>query len=221
MVSLIAFDLDGTLIDSKKDIADSLNAALRECGFPTLAQQKIEELVGRGARQLVKEALGNPSDEQLWRVFENFWRIYDLHCLDQTMLYPGVREFLDLGVPQTLAVITNKPQHFTKKILEGLKIDSRFRWIIGGDTLPVQKPDPAVLQPILADWQDGRNALIVGDSDIDIQLGRAAVWSTCAVTYGFRPREELQSLRPDFIIDRFAELKDLPVFKTFAAREVS
>lgn len=220
MISLIAFDLDGTLIDSKKDIADSLNAALRECGFKTLSQEKIEELVGRGARQLVKEAIGNPSEEQLWQVFEKFWKIYDAHCLDQTALYPGVREFLESTPSFELAVVTNKPQHFTHKILQGLKLDHYFRWILGGDTLPVQKPDPAMLQPILQDWK-GSAALFVGDSDVDIQVGKAAGWQTCAVTYGFRPRHEIELLQPDFIIDRFSELIALPIFKDVPIREVS
>lgn len=221
MVSLIIFDLDGTLVDSKKDIADSLNLSLSACGFSTLSQEKIEDLVGRGARQLVKEAIGDPSDEVLWRVFQRFCQTYDEHLLDFTRLYPGVREFLESHSELPMAVVTNKPQHFSKKILEGLKIDHHFRWLIAGDTLTVQKPDPQVLQPILQETGPFEQALIVGDSDVDIFLGKAAGLLTCAVSYGFRPRKELELLQPDFLIDRFTELSQLPLFTSGAAQEAS
>jgi 2-phosphoglycolate phosphatase len=212
MISLLIFDLDGTLIDSKKDIAVSLNAALEQEGFAPLSEKTVQDLVGRGAQRLVMEALGNPTGEQLGRVFLNFWNHYDAHCLDRTSLYPGVREFLESCTDIPMAVVTNKPELFSRKILQGLGVASRFRWLIGGDTLGVQKPDPRVLDPIFAELGGKPEALIVGDSEIDIDCGRDAGLWTCAVTYGFRGREELLALKPDFLIDRIEELPGLPVF---------
>jgi phosphoglycolate phosphatase len=221
MLPLLIFDLDGTLIDSKKDIADSLNYSLATEGFSTLPDEQIENLVGRGARQLVCQAIGNPTDDELGKVFRTFWNHYYAHLLDQTMLYPGVLNFLESFSHLSKAVVTNKPEIFSKKILEGLKIDHHFRWVIGGDTLPIQKPNPQVFDPILQDLGVPVQALMIGDSDVDIECGRAAGFLTCAVTYGFRPRQELELVRPDFIIDGFEELEQLPIFSEGFKQEAS
>jgi len=213
MHRLLIFDLDGTLIDSKKDIAVSLNHALQAEGFPTLSDQVIQDLVGRGARRLVKEAIGNPTDEQLGKVFLTFWNHYHEHCLDHTDLYPGVRELLERHRDLPMAVVTNKPELFSKKILEALDINRYFRWLIAGDTLATQKPDPKVFEPILKDLAGPVHAIIVGDSDVDINCGKAAGFKTCAVTYGFRTRAELEEYEPDFMIDRLEELSELSFFQ--------
>jgi len=210
MSPVLIFDLDGTLIDSKKDIADSLNYALKEEGFATLSERKIEEMVGHGAKTLVRDALGNPSDEALGRVFLTFWNYYHEHLLDQTRLYPGVSEFLERHPDIPKAVVTNKPEIFSRKILDGLGIRSHFRWLIGGDTLPIQKPDPKVFEPIFQEIEGQVEGVMVGDSHVDIECGRAAGLQTCAVTYGFRPREELLAYRPDFLIDSFGDFSALP-----------
>ncbi|MDX1387294.1 MAG: HAD hydrolase-like protein, partial [bacterium] len=151
MAKLLVFDLDGTLIDSRQDIATSLNFALEQEGFPVLSKKEIHNLVGWGARKLVADALGNPSQEDLERVFQSFWKYYDQHLLDETALYPDVLPFLDSTENWHRAVITNKPEGFTHKILKGLKLDSYFDWIFGGDSMAVRKPDPAVLDPIRAE----------------------------------------------------------------------
>jgi phosphoglycolate phosphatase len=210
MSPVLIFDLDGTLVDSKKDIANSLNYALRHEGLAPLAQAKIEELVGHGAKTLVRDALGNPPDEVLGRVFLTFWNYYQEHLLDETRLYPSVAEFLENSKNWPKAVVTNKPELFSRKILEGLGVRGHFRWLIGGDTLPVQKPDPAVFAPIFHELGEPVGGLMVGDSHVDIECGRAAGLKTCAVTYGFRPREELLDCRPDFLVDDFAAFSRLP-----------
>ncbi|MDL1872851.1 HAD family hydrolase [Deltaproteobacteria bacterium PRO3] len=213
MSPVLIFDLDGTLIDSKKDIADSLNYALEREGFATLPDKKIEELVGHGAKTLVRDALGNPSDEALGRVFLTFWNRYHDHLLDQTRLYPGVLEFLEEYRHLPKAVVTNKPELFSQKILEGLGVRSHFRWLIGGDTLPIQKPDPEVFRPIFRDLGAPAPGVMVGDSHVDIECGRAAGLATCAVSYGFRPREELLAYEPDYLIDSFADFSRLPFLR--------
>ncbi len=211
MLSLVVFDLDGTLIDSKTDIANSVNYALQEEGFAPLAQDIIEGFVGRGLSHLIRDAIGNPSAEQALRVAQGFCRHYDTHLLDQTKLYPGLQDLLEKlrGVP--MAVVTNKPYDFSKKILEGLKIDHYFRWLIGGDTLPIQKPNPLVFEPIFKDLGTTPKGLMIGDSDIDIHSGRGAGLLTCGVTYGFREREEVEKCQPDFLIHDSQDLHELPL----------
>jgi phosphoglycolate phosphatase len=212
-ISLIIFDLDGTLIDSKADIANSVNFALAREGFTTLPNPIIEGFVGRGLSHLISDAIGNPSDEELWKVIQGFWSHYNEHCLDETTLYSGVQSFLEKTSSFQKAVVTNKPYLFSKKILEGLKIDHHFRWLIGGDSLPIQKPSPEVFEPIFQDFEERPQGIIIGDSQIDIECGKAAGLLTCGVSYGYRDREELVAAQPDFLIDHFEELMDLPVFK--------
>jgi len=213
MISLLIFDLDGTLVDSKQDIADALNFALVSEGFSSLEPSAIHDMVGRGARHLVQDALGNPSNDVLARVFLAFWNRYEAHLLDRTQLYPGVREFLENSHHPHKAVVTNKPIGFTHKILQGLKIDHFFRWVIGGDSLGVQKPDPSVLDSIFSDLGERPEGLMVGDSDVDIDCGRGAGLLTCAVTYGFRSREELEVSQPDYMIDNFEQLSQIPILQ--------
>jgi len=213
-LSLIIFDLDGTLIDSKADIANSVNEALAQEGFPRLEPKTIQGFVGRGLSHLIQDTLGNPKPEEIKRVALAFWNHYMDHLLDQTVLYPAVLEFLEATTGYERAVVTNKPYAFSKKILEGLDIASHFRWLIGGDTLPIQKPSPQVFDPIFADFKEKPRGLIVGDSQIDIDCGKAAGLLTCGVTYGYRAREEIVASKPDFMIDRFEELSHLPLFKS-------
>lgn len=213
MLELIIFDLDGTLIDSKADIATSVNHALAQENFPTLDQQTIESFVGRGMMHLIRDALGEPSEEQAQKVGQNFWSHYMEHLLDQTYMYPGVVEFLEQFPDIEKAVVTNKPYAFSKKILEGLKINHHFRWLIGGDSLPHQKPSSKMLDPIFKDLGKKPHSLMVGDSQIDVDCGKGAGILTCGVTYGFRDKEELIACKPDYLISEFSELAGLPCFK--------
>lgn len=213
MVSLIIFDLDGTLIDSKTDIANSVNFALAQEGFPTLPQKTIESFVGRGMMYLIRDVIGTPTEEQAQKVAQNFWQHYMEHLLDETYMYSGVQEFLDEFSYIEKAVVTNKPYAFSKKILEGLKIAPHFRWLIGGDSLPHQKPSPKMLDPIFEELGHKPSTLFVGDSQIDIDCGKAAGTLTCGVTYGFRDPEELVACKPDYLIHQFSELKNLPCLK--------
>jgi phosphoglycolate phosphatase len=209
---VIIFDLDGTLIDSKKDIALSLNYALETEGFSPLPEERIFQLVGWGARQLVEEAIGNPSQEVLHRVYQQFWNYYIEHLLDHTVLYPGVADFLDHFQHCKKGVVTNKPELLSKKIVDGLGIQHHFQWLIGGDTLPIQKPNPLVFKSIQNAIEKGEQAVMVGDSAVDIECGKGAGFLTGGVTYGFRPKSELIDAKPDFLIDRFEEIYDLPIF---------
>jgi len=212
MLELLIFDLDGTLIDSKADIANSVNAALAKEGFPTLPQKTIESFVGRGMMYLIKDVIGEPTEEQARKVAQNFWDHYMENLLVETKMYPGVAGFLEKFPKIPKAIATNKPYAFSKKIIEGLNIDQHFKWLIGGDSLPYQKPPPKMLDPIFEDFKTKPKTLIVGDSQIDVDCGKAAGILTCGVTYGFRDAEELVACKPDYLIHSFEELKNLPIF---------
>ncbi len=213
MNSLLIFDLDGTLVDSRMDIRNSLNYALNQEGFPSLPGEVIDNFVGRGMIQLIQDALGNRSPKDLKRVVKTFWEYYFEHLLDETVLYSGVIDFLEKFSHHPKAVVTNKPYLLSKKILEGLQIDPHFKWLIGGDTLKVQKPSPEVLNPIFKDFETRPETIIIGDSEIDIECGKAAGIVTCAISYGFRSRADLEKAKPDFLVDRFEELAGLDFFK--------
>ncbi len=213
MTRLLIFDLDGTLVDTKKDIAVSLNHALKQEGFKPLPQAQIEALVGWGAKQLVEEALGNPSAEDLQRVFVTFLNYYEAHLMDHSFIYPGVVEFIEAQIDWEMAVVTNKPEVHSKKLLSGLGLDAYFFSVIGGDTLPTRKPDIEVLNVLrdqIGPWEQG---VMVGDSIIDQQFGRDGGLLTCMLTHGFGQIQDLKNAEPDYLVQDFLELAQLPLFQ--------
>jgi len=218
MTRLLIFDLDGTLVDTKKDIALSLNYALEKEGFATLPQAHIEALVGWGAKQLVEEALGHPTAEELQRVFVTFLNYYEAHLLDYSEIYPGVVEFLKSHRDWKMAVVTNKPEVHSHKLLKGMGLDSYFFSVVGGDTLPTRKPDTGVLRVLqeqIGPWELGA---MVGDSLIDHRFGKAGGLLTCLLTHGFGLAEELREAKPNFLVEDFFELGRLPLFSVGATR---
>ena len=206
---LIIFDLDGTLIDSKRDIANSINFALGSVGLNPLSETEISGFVGHGVRALIGQVLGSLEDSRLPMLRKNFQEHYDQHLLDTTQLYAGITELLKSLPEVELAVVSNKPHRMTEKILKGLNIEGFFKWVVGGDTYPVMKPNPQVLSNILAQSQKNRERLMVGDSSVDIQTGRACGIDTCGVTYGFRPLEELKAAGADILVHSVIELQQV------------
>jgi phosphoglycolate phosphatase len=212
-IRLVAFDLDGTLIDSKLDLALSVNATLKHVGRPMLDDEIIFSYVGKGAPTLIRKVVGEdaPEDEVL-EGLEYFLSYYRDHKLDNTSLYPGVRETLrrlaggENSSRRTLAVLTNKPERVSREILAELGVADFFRFIYGGNTFETKKPDPLGLRTLLEKTATpGSAAMIVGDSDVDIQTGaNAGVW-TCGVTYGFGSFE-VETNPPDLTIDSLPEL---------------
>jgi phosphoglycolate phosphatase len=185
---LLVFDLDGTLIDSRRDLADAANALLIESGAQPLAVDAITAMVGEGAPLLVRRALKAAGlDLDIRLALPRFLELYDERLLVHTRLYAGTREALEsLAARATLAVLTNKPQHPTDRILRGLEISSFFRWTIGGDTHHGRKPDPAGLNHLIAEaGGDASTTVMVGDSAIDLRTARAAGTRICLVRYGF------------------------------------
>ena len=185
---LVVFDLDGTLIDSRRDLADAANALIEERGGRPLAVDAIAGMVGEGAALLVRRALTAAGARlDVARDLPRFLELYDQRLLAHTRLYDGTREMLDvLAQKVALAVLTNKPQHHTDAILRGLGIADRFRWVIGGDSAHGRKPDPAGLRYLMASAAAApTETLMVGDSAIDLKTARAAGVRICLAGYGF------------------------------------
>jgi len=211
-VRLVVFDLDGTLVDSKVDLANSVNYSLGAFGYPPLPNETIYSYVGNGASMLIQRSLGTDGRAILPRVLETFLAHYREHLLDTTVPYPGVRE---PGVREALeahdgkfemAILTNKPVDMTRTILLGLSLSRHFVDVRGGDSFGNKKPHPEGLLQILKDrGASPAESLMVGDSVNDILAGQGAGVATCGVTYGLGTKG-FSEHSPDFTIDRFPEL---------------
>lgn len=214
-IKLLIFDLDGTLIDSRLDLVHSINATLRNFGHPGLPDEVVASYVGDGAPMLVRRALGDPQDEAFVKeALEFFLAYYRVHKLDHTHLYPGVKEALAAignanGIRRQMAVLSNKPVHPSRAIVEALGLGGFFSQVHGGNSFSTKKPDPLGANTILE--QTGAQpseTLIVGDSSVDMLTGRNAGLWTCGVTYGFAPHT-LCEAPPDVAVDTPAELAEL------------
>ena len=212
-IQLLIFDLDGTLIDSKLDLALSVNATLAHLGRAPLDEEAIFSYVGQGAPTLIRGVVGDSASlDEISRGLEFFLAYYRQHKLDHTELYPGVREALarlsngQNGSPRTLAVLTNKPERVSREIIAELGLGPLFRFVYGGNSFETKKPDPLGLRQLLGQTSaPAEAAMIVGDSDVDIQTGvSAGVW-TCGVTYGFG-NLQVEVNPPDLLIHSLAEL---------------
>lgn len=185
---LVVFDLDGTLIDSRRDLADATNALLVELGAAPLPVQAVAAMVGEGAAVLVRRALtASGLDPDSPGALERFLTHYDERLLVHTATYDGTREALQaLRRICPLAVLTNKPARATARILDGLGLSECFTWVVGGDTPYGRKPDPAGLRWLMQQAGAAPEAtVLVGDSPIDRETGTRARTRVCLVRYGF------------------------------------
>ncbi len=200
---LLVFDLDGTIADTRTDLANAVNHSLRGLGRQELSTDKIGEFVGDGLQKLmtrVLDATGGTA-QQLENSIESFNSYYKEHLVDNTTLYPGVIETLKSIQGQQLAVLTNKPRHYSIPILEHLGVNSFFQEVYGGDSFPVKKPDPFTLLEVIKKHGVEKNeTLMVGDSIIDVSTARAAGVLVCAVSYGFTSHDKLAAIYPDWLI---------------------
>lgn len=197
----IIFDLDGTLVDSSRDITNAINHAITPHGLPPLTVEKTITLVGEGITRLIEKILPPELTGKKEDILSAFLSYYEAHLSDYSTLYPGVREALERLSNRVLSVVSNKRESLSVKLLKDLGIADCFRSIIGPDTAGERKPSP--LPALLACERAGvktEETVMVGDSDIDIQTGKAAGLITIAVPYGYRPPEMLKSA--DFILER-------------------
>lgn len=209
----LLFDLDGTLVDSRADLAYSINLMLAELNRQPLPTGRVLNFVGEGARLLVERALkatqvAMPSPPEIDRALEIFKFYYRRHLLDQTRAYPEVEETLDCLAHLPKAIVTNKPYDFTVALLEGAGLRAHFNVVFGGDSLAERKPSPLMLtEAARVCGARPARCLMVGDTKFDVMAGRAAGMKTCGYVPGFRGRTELAEAGADFLIERFGELR--------------
>jgi phosphoglycolate phosphatase len=204
----LVFDLDGTLVDSRADLVAAVNHVLHTLGLPELPPRTLYGYVGDGARVLIERALGPAHAGRVVAGLATFVEYYGAHLLDTTRAYPGIVETLDAlrarGI--TLSVLTNKPVAMSRAILEGLGLRDHFADVVGGDSLPVRKPDPAGVQHLRR--RSGTTLdcmLLVGDSMVDVLTARAAGIAFSGVSWGLAP-EALRASGVERIIERPSEL---------------
>ena len=215
-IRLLVFDLDGTLIDSRLDLIHSINAMLRHFERPELPGDLIATYVGDGAPALVRRALGDLNNEPLFReALEYFLGYYRIHKLDHTTVYAGIPEALrSLGTPSNgmqrkMAVLSNKPVNPSRDIVQALGLGDFFVRIYGGNSFTTKKPDPLGVRTILDETSvRAAEAVMIGDSSIDVLTGRNAGLWTCGVAYGFAPHT-LEESPPDVLVETPRELGEL------------
>lgn len=211
MIRLAVFDLDGTLVDSRRDLADAANALVIELGGIPLPEVSIGDMVGEGAAVLVRRVLtaagldaGEPD------ALARFLTLYDDRLLDHTRPYDGILAALEvLQSRMPLAVLTNKPQLATDRMVRGLGLDRFFEAVIGGDTALGRKPDPAGLLELARRCRvEASSTVLVGDSPIDLETARRAGTGVVIARYGFGFRP-MQLRKGELMAGRPADLTDL------------
>ncbi len=210
-MDLLIFDLDGTLIDSRLDLAHAVNAARAHMGMPPLENDLVCSYVGNGAPVLMRRALGERASEaDVQEALEFFLQHYRDHALDCTTLYPGVRDSLDRlrAAGKRMAVLTNKPVNVSRAIVAGLGVGAHFFQVYGGDSFALKKPNPIGVEALIREAGVTRErTMMAGDSSVDIRTARNAGVKCCGLTYGFQP-ETLSDPPPDLLFDRMEELAD-------------
>jgi phosphoglycolate phosphatase len=219
-MQLLIFDLDGTLIDSQLDLANSVNAARLQMKRDPLPNELIYSYVGNGAPVLLRRAMGpDASETEVQEALQFFLAHYRVHMLDNTVLYPGVKQALDRFRDHGLqmAVLTNKPIYNSQAIVDGLGLHDHFFRVYGGNSFDQKKPDPIGIDRLREEAGVTRElALMVGDSSVDVLTARNAGIRVCGVTYGFQP-ESLQAEPPDYLLDRMDDL--IPIVLATSSRE--
>jgi phosphoglycolate phosphatase len=209
---LIIFDLDGTLIDSARDLEIATNQMRAQFDLPPLDQKIVHSYVGNGAPMLVRRALGAQASEELVaRALSYFVKYYRAHALANTLPYPGVEDLVAslAGSGHTLAILTNKPVKISTDIIAGLGLGARFIRIYGGDSFAQKKPDPIGITTLMEDTAHRpENTWMVGDSGVDVQTARNAAVRACGVAWGFQP-ESFEKYPPDVVIQKPGDLLEV------------
>lgn len=214
MTKLIIFDLDGTLLDTREDIANACNHALRMCGCPERRLEEYNMLVGRGIYNLFRGALpeGKRTEEMVMKMKSHFVPYYNEHIDDCTRPYPGIIDMLDTLAAQgmSFAIASNKYQEGTEALVAKYFSRYSFARILGQrDGKPI-KPDPEIVMEAMSAVENVTTAETVycGDSDVDMQTGQNSGVRTIGVTWGFRTREELSAYNPWLLVENPAEIAD-------------
>lgn len=215
MVTAI-FDLDGTIANSIRDLADAVNFGLRELGYPEHTVESYKMKVGNGAKKLCERALPDGCKSDADRLHELFREYYRLHYMDNTAAYSGIPELMkklsDNGV--ILAVATNKPQDVAREIVAKLLPEISFVKILGGTDDRPKKPDPAVIREILANMNGDNTVFMIGDSNVDIRTAKNSGLISIGCLWGFRSREELEAEGADNIASSPMQIADIILNET-------
>jgi phosphoglycolate phosphatase len=205
MLKLIMFDLDGTLVDSSVDLTNALNYAIEACALEKLTVVRTKDLVGEGITKLIENLVGLDRQDLHALVLDRFMSYYSDHLVDFTVPYPGVVETLKDLSSFKKAVISNKREALSIAVLRELGLLHYFDLVLGSDSVNEKKPSPKPLLKVMEILScRPTDAVMVGDSSFDIEAGRAAGTSTCAVTYGYRDARFLKGA--DMYVDRFRDL---------------
>ncbi len=205
------FDLDGTLIDSLKDIVISLNYTLKTLGLEEKSSKAVREYIGLGRGRFISDALGHAAtQEMIDKTNDIFGEHYQKHMFDSTRLYPGVLEILDYLKDKTLMIITNKNRDLTLETLKHFNIEKYFKRVIGGDDVNYRKPTARPIIDLISEIKASKNeAIMIGDSDIDVKSGKLAGIITCGLSYGIGKKEDVEKANPDYMLDDIRKLKDI------------
>jgi len=216
MKRLVIFDLDGTLINTIADLAAGTNFALSKNGFPIHETLAYNFFVGNGINKLFERALpeGEKTEENILRIRKDFIPYYDKHNMDKSVPYPGIPELLaalqEKGV--ALAVASNKYQQATEELIGHYFPDIRFALVLGQREGVPPKPDPRIVYEILSATGIGKeDVLYVGDSGVDMQTVKNSGVDGVGVTWGFRPRQELEAYHPAYIVDEAQEILNIVI----------
>jgi phosphoglycolate phosphatase len=209
-IDLLLFDLDGTLADTKEDLATAVNLTLREFGVPEQPRERIFSFVGDGVRPLLARAFESRGPGAFDEALAVFRRHYLEHLLDTTRFYPGVEAVLAHFADKKKGVVTNKPIEYTLKLIEGLGARERFDVILGGNSTPHLKPHPAMVVAALeAVGVSPDRAVLIGDNVNDIVAARAAGVRSVAVGYGLGDPSILRAANPDFFCEQILDVTEL------------
>lgn len=208
-IDLLIFDLDGTLIESKWDIAVAVNLTLADLDLPLRTQEEIFGFVGDGIKRLLRLAVGEENHSRYEEALRAFRGHYLAHCLDRTQFYPGVERVLIHFADKHKAIATNKSLEYTTKILDGLG-PYHFSYVVGGDDGYGLKPEPGMLLKVMEALNVTKDrTVLIGDSTNDINGGHNAGIRVCAVGYGMGNRQKMAACQPDWFIERPEELMEL------------
>lgn len=211
-IDAIFFDVDGTLVDSRKDIANAVNYVLRQLGLKEKPSGEIVSYIGTGVKDLIRRSVGGDEDALIARGVETFSDYYVRHPADESKLYPHVKETLDYFTEKRKFILTNRYAAFADITLKAFAIRDYFEGIIGGDDEGCLKPSACVLTESFPSLKiDRERALVVGDMAIDVMTGKNSGVQTCWVSYGLGKMGDVQGLKPDYMIDDIAQLRRIIV----------
>lgn len=209
-VDSIFFDVDGTLVDARRDIANAMNHALKTLGLRTLPDAEIISHVGTGVKSLIASCIASDDPKLIDEGTRLYGEYYLSHASDEARLYPNAVEILEYLKPKRKFILTNRYTAFTEPVLKGLGIRGYFEEIIAGDDESCVKPSACMLDRVVPRLRiDKSRSLIVGDMDVDVMMGKNSGVRTCWVTHGLGKIEEIRDLRPDYIIEDLIELKEI------------